>query len=54
MTTAIARLLRDGSGATAIEYAIIASLISITLVAAAAAIGVHLNGVFSGLTGNFD
>jgi pilus assembly protein Flp/PilA len=38
---------RDERGATAIEYALIASLISIVIVAAVTAIGGSLSGTFN-------
>jgi len=50
----IARLLRDCSGTTAVEYAIIGSLISIALVAAAVVIGVSLNGMLANVSSNFE
>ena len=40
------RLYENESGATAIEYALIAMFISITIVAAATAVGTSLNTVF--------
>lgn len=40
-------LLRDESGATAIEYALIAGSISIVILAAVSAIGTTLNVTFS-------
>ncbi|HEY7457807.1 MAG TPA: Flp family type IVb pilin [Xanthobacteraceae bacterium] len=40
------RLYENESGATAIEYALIAMCISITIVAAATAVGTSLNTVF--------
>ena len=46
------RLARDESGATAIEYAIIASLIFLVIVSAVTAIGPKLNGIFSSAAGN--
>jgi pilus assembly protein Flp/PilA len=54
MTAAVARFLRDCSGATAIEYAIIGSIISIALVAGATVIGVRLNGMLNAVAGHFD
>ena len=53
MTAGIARFVADRSGATVVEYALIASIISVALVAAAAAIGVQINGTFGGLSGKF-
>ncbi len=49
----VARFLRDCSGSTAIEYALIGSIISIAIVVAAAAIGTRLNGFFAGIAGDF-
>jgi pilus assembly protein Flp/PilA len=40
-------LLRDENGATAIEYALIASLISISILAAVQQIGTTLNATFN-------
>ncbi len=54
MTAAVARFLRDCSGAIAIEYAIIGSIISIALVAGATVIGVRLNGMLNTVASHFD
>jgi len=43
------QLLADESGATAIEYALIAVLISIAFIIAASAIGLDLTNTFSGI-----
>ena len=43
----IMSFLRDESGATAIEYALIASLIGLVIVGAIGAVGDSLNGVFT-------
>lgn len=40
------RFLREEEGATAIEYGLIASLISVVIVAALLALGPQLRGVF--------
>jgi pilus assembly protein Flp/PilA len=40
------KLLRDASGATAIEYGLLAALISIALVAAFNRLGLSLTGIF--------
>ena len=40
-------LLRNENGATAIEYALIASLISISILAAAQQLGTTLNATFN-------
>ena len=41
--------LRDESGATSIEYSMIASLVAIAVLAAVAAIGGNLAPIFAGL-----
>ncbi|MGZ5923044.1 MAG: Flp family type IVb pilin [Rhizomicrobium sp.] len=42
-------LFRDASGATAIEYALIAGLISIVIVAGVTQVGSTLSGIFQSL-----
>ncbi len=42
-------LAADTHGATAIEYALIASLISIAIVTGATAVGTHLSAFFASL-----
>lgn len=49
MTKIFARLMKDESGATAIEYGLIAALISVALIAGAGALGGSLNNTFSKL-----
>lgn len=46
-TTFLRRLAADDTGATAIEYALIAGLISIVLIAGATLIGTELVGMFT-------
>jgi pilus assembly protein Flp/PilA len=46
MLAAIRRFLRDDSGATAIEYALIATLVSVTIVAGALLLGDQLRNLF--------
>jgi pilus assembly protein Flp/PilA len=43
--------LQDESGATAIEYALIASLISIGIISGASALGSNLSAAFSYIAG---
>lgn len=43
MTKLVKRLLQDESGATAIEYGLIAALISVALIAGAGAVGTGVN-----------
>ena len=47
MKTNFARFAQDESGATAIEYGLIAALISVALIAAATLVGGSLGGVFN-------
>ncbi|CAK7258689.1 Flp family type IVb pilin [Shinella yambaruensis] len=49
MTKIFARLMKDESGATAIEYGLIAALVSVALIAGAGALGDSLNNTFSTL-----
>ena len=44
-----ATLLRDDSGATAIEYGLIAALISVVIIGAVTAVGSKLSGVFNSI-----
>lgn len=46
MNTLISRFAKDESGATAIEYGLIATLIGVALIAAATTLGTKLNGTF--------
>jgi pilus assembly protein Flp/PilA len=41
------RLLRDRNGATAIEYGLIAALISVVIIAAVTLVGTKLSSTFS-------
>lgn len=45
------RLLRDDSGATAIEYALIAAFIAISIVVIAPLLGLSVAGLFSTVAG---
>jgi pilus assembly protein Flp/PilA len=49
MKKIFARLMKDESGATAIEYGLIAALISVALIAGASTLGNALNTTFDGL-----
>ncbi|MDO9417854.1 Flp family type IVb pilin [Pararhizobium sp.] len=51
MTKIFARLMKDESGATAIEYGLIAALISVALIAGATTLGTALNTQFTNLGG---
>jgi pilus assembly protein Flp/PilA len=48
--TTLFLFLKDESGATAIEYGLIAAGISITIVAAVNSVGVNLNSTFSSIS----
>lgn len=47
MRKILTRFLEDESGVTAIEYGLIAALISVVIITAAAAVGTELAGVFT-------
>ncbi len=47
MKNLVSRFLRDDSGATAIEYGLIAALIAVVIIGALQAIGTNLNNVMS-------
>ena len=51
--TSFAALLRDDRGATVIEYALIAGLVSISIVAGATAIGQDLTAKFTAVLAGF-
>lgn len=50
MTKIFARLMKDESGATAIEYGLIAALISVALITGATTLGGSLNNQFDQLS----
>jgi len=47
MKAIIKRFVRDESGATAIEYGLIAACISVAIIAAVKALGTNLNTTFT-------
>ena len=47
MFASLKKLIRDESGATAIEYGLIAALISVAAIGAFTAVGSSLNGIFT-------
>lgn len=49
MTKIFARFLKDESGATAIEYGLIAALISVAIIGGATAVGTELSAMFKRL-----
>jgi pilus assembly protein Flp/PilA len=50
MKTLASRFLKDESGATAIEYGLIAAGISVAIIAVVNGLGTKLNGSFSSLS----
>ena len=54
MSSLINRFASDDSGATAIEYALIASIISIAIVVGATALGNQLNTTFNTIAGKLN
>ena len=51
MTKFAKKFLKDASGATAIEYGLIAALIAVVIIAGAGALGRNLNTQFNTLAG---
>jgi pilus assembly protein Flp/PilA len=51
MQKLIARFVKDESGATAIEYGLIAALIAVAIIVAARALGTELAATFAYITG---
>jgi pilus assembly protein Flp/PilA len=49
--TSFARFLKDDSGATAIEYALIAAFIALVIITAATGIGTELKATFTDVDG---
>ena len=49
MKNLVTRFLENESGVTAIEYGLIAALISVVIIGAAAAVGTQLATVFNGI-----
>jgi pilus assembly protein Flp/PilA len=50
MKTIVKRFVKDESGATAIEYGLIASLIGVAIIAGASALGTNLNSTFQAIS----
>ncbi len=46
MTNVFARFVKDESGATAIEYGLIAALVAVGIIAGATALGTQLSALF--------
>lgn len=49
----ILRFMRDEDGVTAIEYALLASLIAVFIVGAVGTLGVSVNGLFTRVAAGF-
>ena len=47
MSTVISKFLKDESGATAIEYGLIAALISVVIITAVTTVGTNLTAMFN-------
>ena len=47
----LAKFLRDESGSTAIEYGLIAALISVVIITAVTTVGQNLNTTFTSVSG---
>ncbi len=54
MKSLISRFAKDESGATAIEYGLIAGLLSVVIVAAVTATGTSVTGIFTNISGKLD
>ena len=54
MSKLFARFLKDESGATAIEYGLIAGLIAVGIIMAATSLGESLTGLFNHISGKLD
>jgi pilus assembly protein Flp/PilA len=50
----VARFMNDESGATAIEYGLIAALIAVGIIAAATVLGGSLSNLFNSIGGTLD
>jgi pilus assembly protein Flp/PilA len=49
MKKIFSRFMQDESGATAIEYGLIAALISVAIIGGASVVGTQLNTLFTGI-----
>jgi pilus assembly protein Flp/PilA len=52
VSTILKSFIRDESGATAIEYGLIASLIGVAIIAGVRALGTQLSDTFAKVSGN--
>jgi pilus assembly protein Flp/PilA len=51
MKIVVSRFLKDQSGATAIEYGLIAALIAVAIITALTTVGSNLGGTFNNIAG---
>jgi len=51
MLATVSKFMRDENGATAIEYGLIAALISVVIIAALTTVGTQLKTVFTTISG---
>jgi pilus assembly protein Flp/PilA len=54
MTTLVKRFIKDQSGATAIEYGLIAAGIAVAIIVAVNAVGTDLNSLFGRISGKLN
>lgn len=54
MAKLVARFVKDESGATAIEYGLIAALIALAIVVGASALGNSISDLFNRISGELD
>ena len=54
MIDLVRELYRDQSGATALEYGLIAALVSVAAIGALSQLGGALNGIYSTVSGKMD
>jgi pilus assembly protein Flp/PilA len=53
MKALFARFAKDESGATAVEYGLIVTLIAVAIIVGATAVGTNLNTLFQTIAGKF-
>ena len=53
MKTLFFRLVQDDAGGAAMEYSLVASIVSLAVVAAAVTIGTSLDKILQSISGNF-
>ena len=54
MANLFARFLKDESGATAIEYGLLAALIAVGIITAAGSLGTSISGIFGDISTQLD